>query len=90
MEGEFVVGEGEYFVMGDNRDNSFDSRYWGFLDRDLIMGRAMAVLWSWEYLEDVPQTTGPFSGFELWWYNIKHLPQLVSHTRWDRFGKIPN
>jgi signal peptidase I len=41
-----VVPENEFFVMGDSRDNSEDSRYWGFVPRDLIIGRAMFVYWS--------------------------------------------
>ena len=40
------VPENQYFAMGDSRDNSEDSRYWGFVDRDLIIGRAMFVYWS--------------------------------------------
>jgi signal peptidase I len=40
------VPEDSYFVMGDSRDNSEDSRYWGFVHRDLIIGRAMFVYWS--------------------------------------------
>jgi signal peptidase I len=46
--GPVTVPAGQYFMMGDNRDNSQDSRYWGFLPRSFVKGRAMMVYWSYE------------------------------------------
>jgi signal peptidase I len=46
--GPFTVPKDELFMMGDNRDNSNDSRYWGTLDMNLVKGRAMFLYWSWD------------------------------------------
>lgn len=45
--GPVTVPEGKIFVMGDNRDNSNDSRFWGFVDLEDIKGKAMVIYWSW-------------------------------------------
>jgi len=77
VNGEVVVPPGHYFAMGDNRDNSLDSRYWGFVPQENIKGKPLLVYWSY----DAPTE-------DLVDFTAGHFVDLVQHfftkTRWRR------
>ena len=79
--GDLVVPPGKYFMMGDNRHNSLDSRYWGFVPRENIVGRPLFNYWSFETPEDQYEQAG--IGNTLAWMGHVAL-HFFSDTRWKR------
>jgi signal peptidase I len=77
--GEVVVPPNAYFAMGDNRDNSLDSRYWGFVPRENIVGKPLIIYWSYETTTD--RLASPTIDF-------RHIIDLAQNffvkTRWKR------
>jgi signal peptidase I len=79
--GPVTVPPEQYFMMGDNRDNSQDSRYWGFLPRDLVKGKALLIYWSYEAGREDYQDNG--AGAELRGL-VSTFAHFFTRTRWDR------
>lgn len=81
-DGELIVPEGSFFVLGDNRDDSADSRYWGFVPRENIIGRPLLVYWSLRSTgDDLPVSSAPGDKLYHFAYAVSHLFQM---TRWNR------
>jgi signal peptidase I len=78
---ELVVPPGKYFAMGDNRDHSLDSRYWGFVDREAIMGRPFLIYWS---IEASSSDYGEASFGQRIVGIFDTLFHLPARTRWSR------
>ncbi|MBV9264551.1 MAG: signal peptidase I [Acidobacteriaceae bacterium] len=85
VNGEVVIPPDSYFAMGDNRDNSLDSRYWGFVPRDYIIGKPLLIYWSYR------ATTEELAGSSvnsLFTHMIDLGEHFFTRTRWNRTFRV--
>jgi signal peptidase I len=80
---EIVVPENSYFALGDNRDNSLDSRFWGFVPRANIIGKPLIIYWSYDTTTD--RLAGPLISFDHLLDLAKNFP---TKTRWRRTFRL--
>lgn len=80
QDGDLVVPPDNYFMMGDNRTNSLDSRYWGFVNRKNLIGRPMFVYWSFPMPEEDGEPTMAVSLA----LTVHELEHFLPETRWSR------
>ena len=79
-DGQLIIPEGQYFVMGDNRDDSQDSRYWGFVPIENIIGRPLVIYWSVQDWDRNPSASVLGRLYHAA-YAVTHIFQI---TRWNR------
>jgi signal peptidase I len=87
--GPVVVPKDSYFFLGDNRDQSYDGRFWGFVPLDALRGKALIIYFSWEGSDNEPFLVALVSGFK-GLINHRAWDAGAFHVRWQRIGKLIN
>jgi len=85
VNGEVVVPPNSYFAMGDNRDNSLDSRYWGFVPRENIIGKPLIIYWSYNASTE---SLASSSVNNLATHFLDLAEHFFTKTRWDRTFRL--
>jgi len=85
VDNQLIVPEGYYFVMGDNRDDSLDSRYWGFVPRENIVGRPLLIYWSIHNPDPSGVQLTASDKLNRFLYALSHILQI---TRWNRTFRL--
>jgi signal peptidase I len=85
QQNEVVVPPDHYFAMGDNRDNSLDSRYWGFVSKGLIVGKPVVIYWSYDTDSDAYRQT---EVRDVARQTLDLVKNFFSKTRWSRTFRI--
>jgi signal peptidase I len=85
QDGDLVVPPNSFFAMGDNRDNSYDSRYWGFVPLVNVVGDPMFIYWSFKTPESQYMKTGITDRIA---FLLKVIFRFPVDTRWDRMFKV--
>src|SRR5215469_9001694 len=84
-DGELIVPPGRYFGMGDNRDVSLDSRFWGFIPQENVIGRPLFIYWSFKTSEEEMMRTSAAD-------RVEHVAHVLIHffdgTRWKRMARV--
>jgi signal peptidase I len=84
-DGSLIVPEDSYFVLGDNRDESLDSRYWGFVPRENIVGKPLLIYWS---VKRDPEDTGETGRSAKLTRVLGRMERVFLNTRWKRTMRV--